>query len=103
MLWDGQLRKLLLVVRLVSAFLLSVLEQEQDLLRQCLLERWCQRTGQRARKTRAPLYRLRWALSHLWQRAPPACLRRSPRAGSSTLGRTTPRLVAVGPDLASLS
>ena len=54
---------------------------EHDLLRQCLLERWSHRTGRRARKTRAPLYRLRWALSHLWQRYPPACISRSRQPG----------------------
>jgi hypothetical protein len=62
--WEPR-RKLLLVVTLVYAFLLS------------LLERWCHRTGRRARKTRAPLYRLRWALSHLWQSYPPSGMRRS--------------------------
>ena len=78
--WEPR-RKLLLVVTLVYAFLLSLLEQEHDLLRQCLLERWSHRTGRRARKTRAPLYRLRWALSHLWQRYPPACISRSRQPG----------------------
>lgn len=76
--WEPR-RKLLLLVTLVYAFLLSLLEQEHDLLRQDLLERWCHRTGRRAYKTRTPLYRLRWALSHLWQRYPPACMRRSPQ------------------------
>lgn len=78
--WEPR-RKLLLVVTLVYAFLLSLLEQQHALLRQWLLERWCQRTGRRARKTRAPLYRLRWALSHLWQCYPPACVSRSPQPG----------------------
>ena len=78
--WEPR-RKLLLVVTLVYAFLLSLLEQEHDLLRQCLLERWSHRTGRRARKTRAPLYLLRWALSHLWQRYPPACISRSRQPG----------------------
>ena len=100
--WEPR-RKLLLVVTLVYAFLLSLLKQEHDLLRQCLLERWCHRTGRRARKTRAPLYRLRWALSHLWQRYPPACMSRSPQPGRPPGGRSTPRLVAVDPGLESLS
>jgi hypothetical protein len=74
--WEPR-RKLLLIVTLVYAFLLSLLEQEHDLLRQWLLDRWCHRTGRRARQTHAPLYRLRWALSRLWQRYPPSCMRRS--------------------------
>ena len=84
--WEPR-RKLLLVVTLVSAFLLSLLEQEHDLLRQYLLDRWSHRTGRHARQTRAPLYRLRWALSRLWQSYPPRCMRRSrqpvhpPRSG----------------------
>jgi hypothetical protein len=74
--WEPR-RKLLLLVTLVYAFLLSLLAQEADLLRAGLLERWSHRTGRRARKTRAPLYRLRWALSRLWQRYPPPCLSRA--------------------------
>ena len=74
--WEPR-RKLLLLVTLVYAFLLSLLEQEHDLLRQYLLERWSHRTGRHARQARAPLYRLRWALSRLWQSYPPCCMRRS--------------------------
>jgi hypothetical protein len=68
--------ELLLLVTLVYAFLLSLLAHAYDLVRQGLLDRWSHRTGRRARKTRAPLYRLRWALSRLWQRSPP-CMSRS--------------------------
>lgn len=74
--WEPR-RKLLLLVTLVYAFLLSLLDQAHDLLRQGLLDRWSHRTGRRARKTRAPLYRLRWALSRLWQCYPPCCMSRS--------------------------
>jgi hypothetical protein len=74
--WEPR-RKLLLLVTLVYAFLLSLLAHEYDLLRQGLLDRWSHRTGRRARKTRAPLYRLRWALSRLWHRYPPSCMGRS--------------------------
>ncbi len=74
--WEPR-RKLLLVVTLVYAFLLSLLDHQHDLLRQWVLDRWSHRTGRRARKTRAPLYRLRWALSRLWQHYPPACMSRS--------------------------
>jgi Transposase DDE domain len=74
--WEPR-RKLLLLVTLVYAFLLSLLAHEHDLLRQCVLDRWSHRTGRRARKTRTPLYRLRWALSRLWQHAPPPTFSRS--------------------------
>ena len=74
--WEPR-RKLLLLVTLVSAFLLSLLGQEHDLLRQYLLDRWSHGTGRRARQTRAPLYRLRWALSRLWQAYPPCGMRLS--------------------------
>ncbi len=74
--WEPR-RKLLLLVTLVYAFLLSLLAHEYDLLRQGLLDRWSHRTGRRARQSRAPLYRLRWALSRLWQRHPPSCMSRS--------------------------
>jgi len=74
--WEPR-RKLLLLVTLVYAFLLSLLAHEYDLVRQGLLDRWSHRTGRRARQSRAPLYRLRWALSRLWQRYPPSCMSRS--------------------------
>ena len=51
----GTRRKLLLLVTLVYAFLLSLLAHEYDLVRQGLLDRWSHRTVERARKTRAPL------------------------------------------------
>ena len=52
--WEPR-RKLLLLVTLVYAFLLSWLEHQYDLLRAWLLDRWSHRTGRRARQTRAPL------------------------------------------------
>ena len=78
--WEPR-RKLLLVVTLVYAFLLSLLDHEHDLLRRWVLDRWSHRTGRRARQTRAPLYRLRWALSRLWQRYPPSGMSRSRQPG----------------------
>lgn len=64
--WERRL-KLLLIVTLVYAFLLSLLAAEWEELRRWLLRAWCHRTGKRSREVAAPLYRLRSALSRLWQ------------------------------------
>jgi len=69
--WERRL-KLLLMVTLVYAFLLSLLESEWEVLREWLLRVWCHRTGKRSREVAAPLYRLRSALSRLWQAYLPA-------------------------------
>lgn len=63
--WLNRL-KLMLIVTLVYAFLLSLLDSSLDVLRQLLLRRWCHRTGKRYREASIPLYRLRSALSRLW-------------------------------------
>jgi len=66
--WTWERReKLLLMVTLVYAFLLSLLASEWEELRTWLLRAWCHRTGKRSREVAAPLYRLRSALSRLWQ------------------------------------
>jgi hypothetical protein len=66
--WTWERReKLLLMVTLVYAFLLSLLASEWEELRNWLLRVWCHRTGKRSRQVAAPLYRLRSALSRLWQ------------------------------------
>jgi hypothetical protein len=66
--WTWERReKLLLMVTLVYAFLLSLLASEWEVLRTWLLRAWCHRTGKRSREVAAPLYRLRSALSRLWQ------------------------------------
>lgn len=66
-LWSWQRRvKLLLMVTLAYAFLLSLLDEALELLREWLLRYYCHRTGKRGRETPAPLYRLRAALSRLW-------------------------------------
>lgn len=66
--WTWERReKLLLLVTLVYAFLLSLLAVEWEELRTWLLRAWCHRTGKRSREVAAPLYRLRSALSRLWQ------------------------------------
>ena len=66
-LWTWERReKLLLVVTVCYAFLLSLLAGELETLRTWLLRHFCHRTGKRGRDTAAPLYRLRSALSRLW-------------------------------------
>jgi Transposase DDE domain len=66
--WTWERReKLLLMVTLVYAFLLSLLASEWQELRSWLLRVWCHRTGKQSREVAAPLYRLRSALSRLWQ------------------------------------
>ena len=78
--WQGR-EKLLLMVTLIYAFLLSLLASELEALRaECL--RWgCHRTGKRSREVAAPLYRLRAALSRLLAAHPG-----SPLAASLTPG-----------------
>jgi hypothetical protein len=67
--WDNRL-KLLAMVTLVYAFLLSLLAPAFAALRGWLLRHFCHRTGKRHRDTPMPLYRLRFALSQLWLRYP---------------------------------
>lgn len=72
-LWSWEAReKLLLLATLAYAFLLSLLCPGQEPLRQWLLRRYDHRTGRGLRRVRAPLYRLRRALSRLWQQHPPS-------------------------------
>jgi hypothetical protein len=70
--WENRL-KLLGMVTLVYAFLLTLLDASQTLLREWLLRWWCHRNGKRNRDASVPLYRLRSALSRLWlaHRPPP--------------------------------
>lgn len=66
-LWSLEARlKLLGMVMLVYAFLLSLLDPVHHELIQALLRFKCHRTGKRCQNASAPLYRLRWALSRLW-------------------------------------
>jgi hypothetical protein len=60
--WDNRF-KLLMMVPLVYAFLLSLLAAPSL---PWLLRTWCHRTGQWGQDILAPLYRLRAALSRLW-------------------------------------
>ena len=68
--WENRL-KLLLMVSLVYAFLLSLLAPHLAPLVQQLLRNWCHRTGERYRQAAIPLSRLRSALSALWLSHPP--------------------------------
>ena len=71
-LWHwAEREKLLLMARLSYAFLLTLLEACYDPLRLWLLRHYCHRTGWHCRQAKAPLYRLRNALSRLWQKYPP--------------------------------
>jgi hypothetical protein len=74
--WDNRL-KLLLIVTLVHAFLLSLLSPSLLALRYRLLRLFCHRTGKRYRTASVPLYRLRSALSRLWLAYPPPSLSNS--------------------------
>jgi Transposase DDE domain len=70
--WDWEVRvKLLMLATLAYAFLLHLLASSFEELRAFLLRNWCHRTGKRYREVAAPLYRLRSAISRLWQAAPP--------------------------------
>src|SRR3954451_7907134 len=65
-LWSLEARlKLLAMVMLVYAFLLSLLDPRHHELVEALLRFKCHRTGMRGKQTLAPLYPLRWALSRL--------------------------------------
>lgn len=62
--WDNRL-KLLQMVSLAYAFLLSLLDPELRPLREALLKGFCPRTGKRSRDASTPLYRLRAAICFL--------------------------------------
>ncbi|MFW6195462.1 MAG: hypothetical protein ACOC5M_02960 [Chloroflexota bacterium] len=69
--WENRL-KLLLMVSIVYAFLLSMLSSASMPLIQDIFRRWRHRTGKRYREAAIPLSRLRAALSTLWNAHPPA-------------------------------
>jgi hypothetical protein len=73
--WQAR-KKLMLILAIVHAFLLSLLAPVFDYLRAWLLDTWCHRTGKRSRSAAAPLYRLRLALCALWLAFRPFCLPR---------------------------
>jgi hypothetical protein len=78
--WENRL-KLMMMVALVYAFLLSLLESQLDTLRLWLFRHWCHRTGKRYREFTTPLYRLRSALSRLWLSHPPTFSFQSQNSG----------------------
>jgi hypothetical protein len=63
--WENRI-KLLLMVSLAYAFLLSLLDPLLKHFRDTLLQRFCPRTGKRSRDSPTPLYRIRIALDYLW-------------------------------------
>ena len=63
--WNNR-QKLLLMASLAYAYLLSLLRPEAQAERTLLLRTGCHRTGKRSREVPAPLYRIRAALSYLW-------------------------------------
>jgi hypothetical protein len=66
-LWAFENRlKLLSIVTVVYTFLLYLLEPIYQELVQSVLRFKCHRTGKRCQEVLAPLYRLRWAISRLW-------------------------------------
>ena len=72
-LWAFENRlKLLGIVTLVYTFLLHLLDPIYRNLVQSVLRFKCHRTGKRCREVIAPLYRLRWAISRLWDDYHPA-------------------------------
>lgn len=64
--------KLLGIVTLVYAFLLELIFAEHRELVEHILRLKCHRTGSRCRESLVPLYRLRWAISRLWDDARPS-------------------------------
>lgn len=63
--------KLLGLVTLVYAFLLHLLHPRYHHLVQTVLRFYCHRTGKRCREALSPLYRVRWAISRLWNEVHP--------------------------------
>ena len=64
--------KLLGIVTLVYAFLLELIFSDHHELIETVLRLKCHRTGARCREALVPLYRLRWAISRLWNDSRPA-------------------------------
>lgn len=71
-LWSFENRlKLLGIVTLVYTFLLHLLDPTYKSLVESVLRFKCHRTGKRCREVIAPLYRVRWAISRLWDDSHP--------------------------------
>lgn len=71
--WERQF-KLLLIVALAHAFLLSLLKADPLEITEWLLKHYGHRTGKWRQEVLTPLYRLRAALSRLWLTDPPPFL-----------------------------
>jgi hypothetical protein len=56
---------------LVYSYLLSILHPFYKIIRDWILRNYCHRTGKRYQEVKQPLYRLRWAISRLWQHVRP--------------------------------
>jgi hypothetical protein len=65
MFWENRM-KLLQIVALIYAFLLSLLREHFKAKIELLLRMGCHRTGKRCREVSTPLYRIRLALANLW-------------------------------------
>jgi hypothetical protein len=71
--WKHEKRnKLLHMVSLVHSFLLHILNEDQKELAEWILREYCHRTGKKQNEAKLPIYRLRWAMSRLWQEIRPA-------------------------------
>src|SRR5579883_58042 len=68
--WENRL-KLLSIVAVVYSFLLFLLEPVYHELVNTILRLKCHRTGKWRQTVQAPLYRVRWAISRLWENIPP--------------------------------
>lgn len=68
---EEEREKLLLMVTLAYAYLLSLVEPVNEQLKTWMLRQYCHRTGKRCQNAKVPLYRLRWALSRFWNQFPP--------------------------------
>ena len=78
-LWAVENRlKLLGIVTLVYAFLLHLLDSSYKILRETVIRLKYHRTGKRCKDILTPLYRLRWAMSRLWDESRPLLKSLSP-------------------------
>lgn len=73
--WENR-QKLLLIATLAFSFLLNLVRESEEAengLVGWLLGNWCHRTGRHLALVELPLYRLRQAVSRLWQAHRPLC------------------------------
>ncbi len=65
--WEAR-EKLLALVTLAYTYLLSLCDPAVERIKTRLLRQGCHRTGKRYQEVKIPLYRIRWAISFLWQK-----------------------------------